>query len=94
MVQIELVAAKTRRTASRHVIDAEAPIVGAFANIRQRMQQERGQWLYFDRNLFLFDGPRTYILKPLHRLWWTESQALADADYLVAEAIAPAGGDS
>jgi hypothetical protein len=93
MVHIELVPIKPRAARS-HVIDASEPAAKALAKIRQRMQQERGQWLYFDRNLFLFDGPHTYILKPLQRLWWTECQALADADYLVAEAIAPAESDA
>jgi hypothetical protein len=94
MVQIELVAVKTPRTSSRRVIDASEPVGEAFSNIRHRMEQARRQWLYFDRNLFLFDGPRTYILKPLQRLWWTESQALADADYLVAEALGPAEAET
>ncbi len=61
------------------------------AKIRQRMTRERSQWLYFDRNLFLFEGPRTFVLKPMQRLWGTESQALVDADHLVAAALASAG---
>jgi regulator of replication initiation timing len=89
MVRIEL-GPTERGEPRRPVSDASEAVANEFAKIRTRMQRERGQWLYFDRNLFLFDGPRTYILKPLQRLWWTESQALADADHLVAEAIAPA----
>lgn len=91
MVRIELAARRSRGSRGR-VLDASAPLAEAFGEVRQRMQRERGQWLYFDRNLFLFDGPRTFILKPLQRLWWTESQALADADHLVAEALAAAEG--
>jgi len=87
MVRIELTLPKSRPS-RRRVFSASEPVAKEFAKIRQRMQRERGQWLYFDRNLFLFDEPGTYILKPLQRLWWTESQALADADHLVAEAIA------
>lgn len=90
MVRIELRPEKPRTR--RRVFDATDDVVKSFAQIRKRMQRERGQWLYFDRNLVLFDGPRTFILKPLQRLWWTESQALADADHVVAEALAPEEG--
>lgn len=93
MVRIELAPTKPR-TSQRRVYDASEPVAKAFAVTRERMQRERGQWLYFDRNLFLFEGSRTYIRKPLQRLWWIESQALADADHLVAEAIAPAESDA
>lgn len=34
------------------------------------------------------------ILKSLQRLWWTERQALADADHLVAEALTSAESSS
>jgi len=89
MVRIELAPMKGR-TARRRVVDASEPVAEAFRKVRERMQRERGQWLYFDRNLFLFEGGSTYILKALQRLWWTESQALADADHLVAEALTSA----
>ncbi|NTX62662.1 N-6 DNA methylase [Myxococcus sp. CA051A] len=49
------------------------------------------QWIYFDRNVFLYLEDRTVILKPLQRLWWTESQALYDADEIFAAAAAPFG---
>jgi hypothetical protein len=49
------------------------------------------QWIYFDRNLFLYLEDRTVILKPRQRFWWTESQALYDADEIFAAAAAPLG---
>jgi hypothetical protein len=48
-----------------------------------------GQWLYFDRNLFVYDEELTSIFKPQQRLWWTRSQALNDADEIIAAALAP-----
>lgn len=89
MVRIEL--ADVKLGARSRVFDASGSVGRSFATIRQRMVSQREQWLYFDKNLFLFDGPRTYIMKPLQRLWWLESQALADADHFVGAALAPRG---
>jgi hypothetical protein len=89
MVQIRR--AQTR--AAHRVLDASEEVASSLAGVRRRMTSEQGQWLYFDRNLFLFEDNQTFILKPLHRLSWTESQALADADHLVATALAPREGD-
>ena len=38
---------------------------------RTILMERRSQWLYFNRNLRIYDGTRTYILKPLQRLHWT-----------------------
>jgi hypothetical protein len=40
----------------------------------QRLRKERAQWVYFDRNLRLYEGTRAFILKPMQRFYWTESQ--------------------
>lgn len=91
MVGIELV---PRARAGSRAIAATDAAAKSLTEVERRLAAEHSQWLYFDRNLFLFDGPRTLIRKPLQRLWWTESQALADADQLVAEALAPEEGGS
>lgn len=91
MVRIELVPAG-RPVSGAGAVGATPVVAAELERIRRRMEEERGQWLYFDRNLFLFEGLCTYILKPLQRLWWTESQALADADHLVAEALTASKG--
>ncbi len=44
-------------------------------------------WLYFDRNLLLFDDHAAHFLKPAQRIWWTRSQALQDADRLIADSL-------
>lgn len=77
-----------RARAGAHVTVAADAVARSLTEVERRVAAEHSQWLYFDRNLFLFDGPHTLIRKPLQRLWWTESQALADADQLVAEALA------
>jgi methylase of polypeptide subunit release factors len=54
----------------------------------QRLRKERAQWVYFDRNLRLYEGTRTCILKPMQRFHWTESQAMVDARHIIAETLA------
>jgi hypothetical protein len=36
----------------------------------------------------VFDGERTLLFKPRQRLHWTRSQALLDADQVIAETLA------
>ncbi|MBC8372819.1 MAG: N-6 DNA methylase [Phycisphaerae bacterium] len=55
---------------------------------RQHIRQKRSQWVYFDRNLRIYDGSRTYILKPMQRFHWTRSQARLDAMDIISESMA------
>jgi hypothetical protein len=54
---------------------------------RSSLIEHRSQWLYFNRNLRIYDGARTYILKPLQRLHWTETQAMEDAGQIIADSL-------
>lgn len=54
---------------------------------RQRLRKERAQWVYFDRNLRIYEGTRTFVLKPMQRFHWTESQAMVDARHIIAETL-------
>ena len=62
-----------------------------FDRARRQMRQKRSQWLYFERNLRLYEGSRVFLLKPLQRLHWLRSQALLDADTIIAETVAGRG---
>jgi len=55
---------------------------------RQKLLEEIGQWVYFNRDLRVHDGTKTFILKPLQRFHWTESQAMVDASEIIAESVA------
>jgi type I restriction-modification system DNA methylase subunit len=72
----------------RRVDDATA---ADFQRAQQLARQRRGQWLYFHRNLRIYQGSRVLLLKPLERLHWLRSQALLDADTIIAETLT--GGD-
>jgi hypothetical protein len=54
---------------------------------RANLTEHRSQWLYFNRNLLLYDGSQTYILKPLQHLHWTRTQATQDAGEIIADAL-------
>ena len=84
----------TRDTnAARKIIVQHADSEGAkqLKRTRRRLRQEVGQWVYFDRNLRLYEGTRTYLFKPMQRFHWTESQAMFDAGEIIAETLAGPG---
>ena len=62
-----------------------------FKRIRESLLRKQGQWIYFNRNLKLFEGRATYFAKPLQRLSWLKSQALIDADEFIAEKLTMTG---
>ena len=56
--------------------------------LQERLTETRSQWMYFTRCLRIYEKRRTYIFKPLQRLYWLKSQALAEADDFIAEKLA------
>ena len=66
--------------------DAEAK---ALTQTRNRLLKDEGawQWVYFDRNLRIYRGRKTYVFKPLNRFHWTVSAALTDASQIIAETL-------
>lgn len=45
------------------------------------------QWVYVRRSVRLLDGDTIHLVKPPRRLEWTETQAMLDADDVIAEAV-------
>jgi hypothetical protein len=70
------------------VSSASKEIAALLEKTRQRLRKERAQWVYFDRNLRIYEGTRTFVLKPMQRFHWTESQAMVDARHIIAETLA------
>jgi hypothetical protein len=86
LIAIELVKnGATKRPVS--VWEASEPAARQLAQTRSSLMERRAQWLYFNRNLRVYDGPRTYILKPLQHLHWTRTQAIQDATEIIADSI-------
>lgn len=49
--------------------------------------EQRAATLYTRRHVRIFDGPYLYMIRPSERRFWTRSQAIADADALIAELL-------
>lgn len=89
MIQI---AFSTSRVAHVPVVEAADSTVGRrMRAMRDRIDREHGQWLYFDRNLVMYVDGKVLLAKPMQRFWWTRSQALADADRIIADLVAAGG---
>ena len=86
MVRIDLIADKQ---AAREilVIKADSPTSKQLEKTRNRLLRKHSQWVYFDRNLRVFEGTKTFVFKPMQRFHWTESQAMLDASEIIAETL-------
>lgn len=53
------------------------------AELSEALEERFSQWVYVQRSLRLFDGPRIYIYKPSRLIDWTRTQALQDANDII-----------
>ena len=86
IAEVELV----RGTLERQPVLVEAAdgVLGfEFRKIRAHLREKRSQWVYFERNLRMYEETKTYLFKPMQRFHWTESQALADASSIIADTL-------
>jgi hypothetical protein len=72
-----------------HVWQATAAEAKEMATTRTHLVEQRSQWVYFNRNLRIYQGSKTFILKPMQRLHWTRTKAIQDAGEIIAETIQP-----
>lgn len=56
-------------------------------SLLQAAEDRFSQWTYVKRSIRIFDGNTIHLLKPPRRLEWTETQALLDADDIIAEVL-------
>ena len=90
MICVDFVSSK--KTIAVSVSTADNETSKALTKTRDELRAEIGQWVYFDRDLRIHDGTKTYLLKPLQRFHWTESQAMIDAGEIIAETVSAEGG--
>ena len=57
------------------------------SKLNHKLKQQFSQWVYVQRGLRIFDGPSVYICKAPRLIDWTKTQALNDADDLIAEVL-------
>jgi hypothetical protein len=65
------------------VLAVNSATARTFAATRERLREERAQWVYFDRALRIHRDERTYLFKPIHRMHWTRTRAMLDAADIV-----------
>ncbi|HSN86937.1 MAG TPA: hypothetical protein VL025_09275, partial [Thermoanaerobaculia bacterium] len=70
-----------------HVRPAVAHEDALLHSLLKAAEQRFSQWIYVKRSVRIFDGNTIYLLKPPRRLEWTETQALLDADDIIAEVL-------
>jgi hypothetical protein len=86
LVAVELVHG-TKAQSGGNIWSASSPEAQQLTETRRRLMERRAQWLYFNRNLRIYEGLRTYILKPLQRFHWTRTQAIQDAAEIIADCL-------
>lgn len=91
LMAVSLVRSKT--SVEPVVMVADNPASKDLQIIRDRLRNKHSQWVYFDRNLKVYDPQRgaLYQFKPLQRLHWTRRQAVLDADDIIAETLSEGG---
>ncbi|MFZ1086518.1 MAG: N-6 DNA methylase [Terracidiphilus sp.] len=86
LVCVEIVHAHNAEQPIR-VVEASNHDAGQLEQTRLLLSEQHAQWLYFNRNIRVYDGPRTYLLKPLQHLHWTQTQAIQDAGEIIADSL-------
>jgi hypothetical protein len=88
MAEVELVRGTVEKLPV--VVDSADSVLGSeFQKVRALLREKRSQWVYFERNLRMYEETRTYLFKPMQRIHWTESQAIADAGSIIADTLQP-----
>ena len=88
-VSLEMVGHRADAPIPIEIRQEDDPVSREIDRLREQQLDITRQWIYYDRNLFVYDRERTLILKPQQRLWWTRSQAMNDADEILSAALAP-----
>jgi methylase of polypeptide subunit release factors len=87
IVGVTLNSERSRSRGKRVSIVAGDSMGTGLGEVRKRVHDKNSQWMYFRRNLRLYEGRNTYLFKPLERLHWTKSQALLDAGSIITETL-------
>jgi len=83
------------------VVNTETPVTLDSSRVRQgdvtssrilsdlskSLREQVSQWVYVQRGLRLFDGPRIHLYKPPRLIDWTRTQAMNDAGDILGEVL-------
>lgn len=57
------------------------------SELSESLKEQVSQWIYVQRGLRLFDGPRIHLYKPSRLIDWTRTQAMNDAGDILGEVL-------
>lgn len=87
MIICEVEATKARQQLEVSLADTNGHMKASLNQLKQKLSQQFSQWIYVQRSLRIFDGSKVYICKAPRLIDWTKTQALHDADDLIAEVL-------
>ena len=92
--ELQLLPAGSSASQSIDVVDAEESPKGraAMRKVREQLSEQFSQWAYVDRSLRVFGEDTVQVFKSPRLMDWTRTQALNDADAIIAEILA--GGET
>jgi hypothetical protein len=87
-----LIVSKIEITRSREPIEVSVEAVpdsltSPYRALWTDLKHQRSQWVYVQRALRLFEGAKVHLFKSPRLVDWTQTQALLDADDLIAEVL-------
>jgi type I restriction-modification system DNA methylase subunit len=88
--ELQLMPAGSTASQTIEVIDAGENSKGKAAHrkLRELLSEKFSQWAYIDRSLRVFEEDTVQVFKSLRLMDWTRTQALNDADAIIAEILA------
>ncbi len=92
--ELQLLPAGTSAPQAIEVLEAETSPKGfaAYRQLRELVSEKFSQWAYVDRSLRVFSEDTVQLFKSPRLMDWTRTQALNDADVIIAEILA--GGET
>ncbi len=87
MIVCEVEATNAKQQLEVSFANTNGQMKASLSQLKQKLRQQFSQWVYVQRSLRIFDGPKVYICKSPRLIDWTKTQALNDADDLIAEVL-------
>jgi hypothetical protein len=79
-----------RKTTTKGLVSvsqANTPEAKTLDKYRKQIRQQKSQWVYFNRNLRIYNDNQICVFKPMQQLHWTATQARVDAMDILSESI-------
>jgi len=84
---VEFVRSEVSTSINVSVEKAQGDLSLFLSYIQEKAKQRFSQWVYVQRSLRIFEDSRVYICKSPRLIDWTRTQALNDADDVIAEIL-------